>query len=116
MSEAEIIEDVDRVTDSDQQNTPALLPFSFARKFGVLLTLQEDEKKGRKAICRETPNLSVISEVRRVSGKKVFYELVDERERRGGRRRPKCRGRAACRPPRAAPASCRSAPPPATAS
>ena len=80
MSEAEIIEDTESVTDSDQQNTSTLLPFSFARKFGVLLTHQEDEKTGRRAICRAMPDLSVISEVRRVSGKKVFYELVDERE------------------------------------
>ena len=80
MSEAEIIEDTDRVNFSDQKNTPTLLPFSFARKFGVLLTHQEDDKTGRRAICRAMPNLSVISEVRRVSGKKVFYELVDERE------------------------------------
>ena len=80
MSEAEIIEDTDRVNFSDQKNTPTLLPFSFARKFGVLLTHQEDDKTGRKAICRAMPDLSVISELRRVSGKKVFYELVDERE------------------------------------
>ena len=72
MSEAEIIEDTENVTDSDQQNTSTLLPFSFARKFEVLLTHQEDEKTGRRAICRAMPDLSVISEVRRVSGKKFF--------------------------------------------
>ena len=56
-----------------------LLPFSFARRFGVAITGNEVQG-GLEAVCRGAPSLATLAEVRRFASQPVRLRLVGEAE------------------------------------
>jgi general secretion pathway protein E len=60
---------------------PALLPFAFARRFGIAIAGGNDGAAGpRDVVYRAAPNLSVLAEVRRFAGGPIRLRAVNDAE------------------------------------
>jgi general secretion pathway protein E len=63
--------------------TATLLPFSFARRFGVLITAgHEDLDSDDKVLvaCKSAPTLTTLAEVKRFAGRPLQVKMVGEEE------------------------------------
>ena len=63
--------------------TAALLPFAFARRFGVLITVgHEDLDSDDKVLvaCKSAPNLTTLAEIKRFAGRPLQLKMVGEEE------------------------------------
>ncbi|TDJ46939.1 MAG: type II secretion system protein GspE [Gemmatimonadetes bacterium] len=59
--------------------SPQLLPFAFARRFGVAITPDAPDSQGRlKVVYRVEPNLRVLAELTRYSGRRLTLESVSD--------------------------------------
>ncbi len=56
----------------------SLLPFAFARRFGIALTPEAPVNGRRKALYRSLPGVNVLAEVRRYAGYPLQLEAVTE--------------------------------------
>jgi len=70
----------------DQEAPPAagprLLPFAWARRFGVVLLAERDGAALERArvVCRTQPKLTTLAEIRRFAGRPVSLSMVSEEE------------------------------------
>ena len=62
------------------EQSVVMLPFAFARRFGVVITGNENVSGSLDAVAKERLPLSVIAEVRRVAGRSVKVRIVDQTE------------------------------------
>lgn len=60
---------------------PSLLPFAFARRFGVAITLEPPGADGRIVVaCREQPSLTTLAEIRRFAKRAFVLKRIDSGE------------------------------------
>ena len=61
--------------------SPELLPFSFARRFGVVITGDAPEIDGRIVLaCIRIPSLSTLAEIKRFAHRDLKLRIVTESE------------------------------------
>ena len=64
---------------ADEEIPTERLPFTFARRFGVALDGTASRPDGHVAVvCRETPSLTTLSEVRRFARRRLTLQVVGE--------------------------------------
>lgn len=72
---------VDVAVDPDQPSAGGnLLPFSFAKRFGVVILLQGDERKPAIVACKTQPSLTTLAEIKRFAQRQIQLRKVDEAE------------------------------------
>ncbi len=65
----------------DEGGSNSLLPFTFARRFGIALTPEPADSSGRRrAIYRTMPSVTVLAEVRRYAGHPLKLEAVSDED------------------------------------
>ena len=79
MSEA-AAEPVDSISAQGEGMAPRLLPFSFARRFGAVITNAETVGGELDVACREAPALSALAEIKRFAGRPIKLRMVSAAE------------------------------------
>lgn len=68
------------VTTFDDLQAPVLLPFAFAKRFGVVLTTANLPGNKAELVCRMAPSLTTLAEVRRLAKREISLRLVGTEE------------------------------------
>jgi general secretion pathway protein E len=68
-----------QVLESDTETRPCLLPFAFARRFGVAITTTDGSRPVDVAY-RKQPGLTVLAELRRFAGAPIVLRQVSDEE------------------------------------
>src|SRR3954447_4950368 len=68
-----------QLLESDSQTRPSLLPFAFARRFGVAITTTDGSVPVDVAY-RKQPDLKVLAELRRFAGARIVLRHVSDEE------------------------------------
>ncbi len=79
MSEA-AAEPIDSIPEQGEGASPELLPFSFARRFGVVITNAQTLGGELDVACREPPSLATLAEIKRFVGRPIKLRLVSAAE------------------------------------
>ncbi|MEM6708771.1 MAG: type II secretion system ATPase GspE [Pseudomonadota bacterium] len=77
---AGIVTETTEPVGADSPTSDALLPFAFARRFGVVLLHRAPGAKQMTAACRGVPSFTTQAEIRRFAGGPVQLRKVDEEE------------------------------------
>ncbi len=82
MSEAVAERDeIEKTTATEMPSTPQMLPFAFARRFGVALLSQEDsDQVNAEVVYRKAPEITTLNELRRFAGKPLSMRQVSAEE------------------------------------
>ena len=74
-------------TDLSEDNTPSdgatagnLLPFAFAKRFGVVILDQFDPKQPAVVACKTQPSLTTLAEIKRFAQRQIKLRRVDDAE------------------------------------
>ncbi|MGI9325497.1 MAG: type II secretion system ATPase GspE [Pseudomonadales bacterium] len=74
-------------TDLSEDNTPSdgasagnLLPFAFAKRFGVVILDQLDPKQPAVVACKTQPSLTTLAEIKRFAQRQIKLRRVDDAE------------------------------------
>ena len=59
---------------------PRLLPFAFARRFGILLVDETDADGRASVVCKTQPGLTTLAEVKRFAGRPIVVRMVPDQE------------------------------------
>lgn len=59
---------------------PRLLPFAYARRFGVLLVDRDSDDGHATVACRAQPSLTTLAEVKRFAGRPIRVRMVPDEE------------------------------------
>ncbi|MFP6816245.1 MAG: type II secretion system ATPase GspE [Pseudomonadales bacterium] len=65
---------------SEQLSTAALLPFAFARRFGVVITDESGPRQQAMVACRTHPNLTTLAEIKRYAKRALSLRMVGDEE------------------------------------
>ena len=65
---------------SDQRSTATLLPFAFARRFGVVITDEVGPQQQAMVACKSQPNLTTLAEIKRYAKRELALRMVAEGE------------------------------------
>ncbi|MXY06384.1 MAG: type II secretion system protein GspE, partial [Gammaproteobacteria bacterium] len=79
MSEA-AAEPIESTPAQGEGTAPQLLPFSFARRFGAVITNAETVSGELDVACREAPALATLAEIKRFAGRSIKLRLVSAAE------------------------------------
>ena len=79
MSEA-AAEPIDSIAAQGEGTSPQLLPFSFARRFGAVITNAQALGGELDVACREPPSLATLAEIKRYAGRPIKLRLVSAAE------------------------------------
>ncbi|MCZ6887987.1 MAG: type II secretion system ATPase GspE [Gammaproteobacteria bacterium] len=66
---------------ANESDIPELLPFAFARRFGVAITGEPPASDGRIVVaCRQSPSLTTLAEIKRFARRGLTLRTVDDAE------------------------------------
>ena len=73
--------DMSQILEPDNQTRPTLLPFTFARRFGVAIASADGPEDGPVDVAyRKQPDLTVLAELRRFAGAPIVLRQVTDEE------------------------------------
>jgi general secretion pathway protein E len=70
----------DRPDTQPSRGSVTLLPFTFARRFGVVITDQVGPQQQAMVACKSQPNLTTLAEIKRYAQRELVLRMVGEDE------------------------------------
>ena len=65
---------------SEQRSASTLLPFAFARRFGVVIAGEPGPRQQAMVACKSQPNLTTLAEIKRYARRELSLRMVEDEE------------------------------------